>query len=49
LAELDFIHFVRLSPEFLQASNELTEGRIRIPVTKEMTINNLNNFWLYKW
>ena len=34
LAELDFIHFIRVSPEFLQASNEVTEGRIKIPVTK---------------
>jgi hypothetical protein len=34
LAELDFIHFIRLSPEILQASNEITEGRIKIPVSK---------------
>lgn len=34
LAELEFIHFIRLSPEYLQASNELTEGRVKIPVTK---------------
>ena len=34
LAELDFIHFIRVSPEFLQVSNEVTEGRIKIPVTK---------------
>jgi hypothetical protein len=34
LAELEFIHFIRVSPEYLQASNEVTEGRIKIPVTK---------------
>ena len=34
LAELDFIHFIRLSPEILQASNEITDGRIKIPVSK---------------
>lgn len=34
LAELDFIHFIRISPEYLQASNETTEGRIKIPVTE---------------
>jgi hypothetical protein len=34
LAELDFIHFIRVSPEILQASNEITEGRIKIPVSK---------------
>jgi hypothetical protein len=34
LAELEFIHFIRVSPEYLQASNELTEGRFKIPITK---------------
>jgi hypothetical protein len=34
LSELDFIHFIRVSPEFLQASNEVTEGRIKVPVSK---------------
>ena len=34
LAELEFIHFIRVSPEYLQASNEFTEGRIKIPATK---------------
>ena len=34
LAELDFIRFIRVSPEILQASNEVTEGRIKIPVSK---------------
>lgn len=34
LSELEFIHFIKLSPEYLQASNELTEGRVKIPVTK---------------
>ena len=34
LAELDFINFIRVSPEYLQASNEVTEGRIKIPVTE---------------
>ena len=33
LAELDFIHFIRVSPEYLQATNEVTEGRIKSPVT----------------
>jgi hypothetical protein len=34
LAELNFIHFIKLSPEILQASNAITEGRIKIPVSK---------------
>jgi hypothetical protein len=34
LAKLEFIHFIRLSPNYLQASNELTEGRVKIPITK---------------
>ena len=34
LAELDFLHFIRLSPEYLQASNKVTEGRIKNPITK---------------
>jgi len=34
LAALDFIHFIRVSPEYIQASNEVTEGRIKIPITK---------------
>jgi hypothetical protein len=34
LAELDFIHFIRVSSEYLQASNEIAEGRIKIPITK---------------
>ena len=34
LAELEFIRFIRVSPEYLQASNEITEGRIKIPITK---------------
>ncbi len=34
LAELNYIHFIRLTPESLQASNEVTKGRIKIPVTK---------------
>jgi hypothetical protein len=34
LADLNFIHFVRLSTEHLQASNEVTKGRIKKPITK---------------
>jgi len=34
LAAFDFIHFIRVSPEYIQASNGVTEGRIKIPITK---------------
>ena len=34
LANLDFIHHIRIKPEEIQASNELTPGRINIPITK---------------
>jgi len=34
LAELDFINFIRITPEDLQASSELTLGRVKIPITK---------------
>ena len=34
LAELEFIHFIRVSPEYLQASSEIPEGRFKIPITK---------------
>jgi hypothetical protein len=34
LAELDFIKFIRITPENIQASNELSEGRFKIPITK---------------
>ncbi len=34
LANLDFIHFIRISAEDLKASSEITEGRVKIPITK---------------
>lgn len=34
LANLDFIHFIRISPDSLQASSELAEGRFKTPITK---------------
>jgi hypothetical protein len=34
LAQLDFINFIRLTPEDIQASSELTQGRVKIPITK---------------
>lgn len=34
LATLDFINFIRITPENLLASSELTEGRFKTPVTK---------------
>lgn len=34
LADLDFIHFIRIDPEDIKASSELTQGRVKIPVTK---------------
>lgn len=32
--DLDFIHFIRISPEGIKASSEITEGRIKNPITK---------------
>lgn len=34
LAEIDAIHFIRVSPDFLQASSEATEGHLKTPITK---------------
>ncbi len=34
LAEIDIINFIKVSPDFLQASSEVTEGRVKIPITK---------------
>ena len=34
LAGIEPIKFIRISPDFLQASSELTKGRVKIPVTK---------------
>jgi hypothetical protein len=34
LGKLQFIRFIRVSPDCLQASNEITQGRIKIPITK---------------
>ena len=34
LAELEFIHFIRVSPGYLQASSEIPEGYFKIPITK---------------
>ncbi len=34
LAALDFIHFIRMTPDYIRASNELPEGRFKIPVTE---------------
>ena len=34
LSDLDFIRFIRVSPEDIQASSELTPGRVKIPISK---------------
>lgn len=34
LADLQFIDFIRITPEDVQASSELTSGRVKIPITK---------------
>ncbi len=34
LAQIDIIQFIRISPDFLQASNETTVGRVKTPITK---------------
>lgn len=34
LAELDFINFINVSPEQLLASNEVTQGHIKKPITE---------------
>lgn len=34
LARLEFIHQIRVLPEFLQASNKVKQGRIKIPITQ---------------
>lgn len=34
LAKIDSINFIRVLPEYLQASSEVTEGRFKIPITK---------------
>ena len=34
LAGIEPIQFIRISPDFLQASSEVTKGRVKIPITK---------------
>lgn len=34
LAAIDAIHFVKISPDFLRASSEVAQGRLKTPVTK---------------
>lgn len=34
LGNLDFINFIKVEPDFLRASSEITQGRIRTPITK---------------
>jgi hypothetical protein len=34
LADIDLIKFIRISPDYLKASNETTNGRVKIPITK---------------
>ena len=34
LARIKPIRFIRISPDFLQASSEVTKGRVKIPITK---------------
>lgn len=34
LSAIDAIRFVKVSPEFLRASSEVAEGRLKTPVTK---------------
>ena len=34
LADIDLIRFIRISPDYLKASSETTNGRFKIPITK---------------
>jgi hypothetical protein len=34
LAYLDFIHFVRITSQDIKAYSEITDGRVKIPITK---------------
>lgn len=34
LSEIELIKFIRIKPDFIQASSEVTEGRVKIPITK---------------
>lgn len=34
LADLEFIHFIRITSQDIKASSEITDGRIKIPITK---------------
>lgn len=34
LSEIDLIRFIRIKPDFIQASNEVTEGHVKTPITK---------------
>ncbi|ODS32849.1 MAG: hypothetical protein SCARUB_02008 [Candidatus Scalindua rubra] len=34
LSEIELIKFIRIKPDFIQASSEVTEGRIKTPITK---------------
>jgi len=35
LSHLDFINFIRVSPEDIQVSSELTHSRVKIPISKQ--------------
>lgn len=34
LSEIEIIKFIRIKPDFIQASSEVTEGRVKTPITK---------------
>ena len=34
LDNLDFINFIKAEPDFLRASSEITQGRIKMPITE---------------
>lgn len=34
LSEIELIKFIRIKPDFIQASSEVTEGRVKTPITK---------------
>ncbi|MBC2716361.1 MAG: hypothetical protein HF978_13715 [Desulfobacteraceae bacterium] len=35
ISHLNFINFIRISPEDIQASSELTQGRVKIPISEQ--------------
>jgi len=34
LSEIEVIKFIRIKPDFIQASSEVTDGRVKTPITK---------------